>query len=39
MSDNESENVTGLVYLHQLLIYLYNLELLTKNDIRKTYLK
>ena len=30
MWDDESENVTGIIYLHQLLIYLYNLEILTE---------
>ena len=27
MKDDESENVTGIVYLYQLLIFLYNLEI------------
>ena len=35
MSDDESENVTGIVYLHQLLIYLYNLEILTEMSSEK----
>ena len=37
---DEFENVNGIIKLHQLLINLYNLEiLLIRNNSRNTYLK
>ena len=35
MQDDESENVTGIVYLYQLLIYLFNLEISTEMSFEK----